>query len=401
VSRAALLGLVALTGCIDHRAGIPGPQSIDVALVSPQPGDIDHRIADDQRTITVDLTVHDAQGRIDATFDRELQIYVQYLGTLTPMLDTVPDDGVPGPAPLDTVQMANGMGTKTITLPPVFGPTTLWVEDGRNDAPTYATGASPPLWFRDPFIQDIQQPIGETRLDALTDSPLENKQVTVNSSRHGAAGRLVVTSVFSQGYTVSDVACADAAGTPPCVPDAYDHALVFSFSAPTGGDGHLLRQGQAIDGFSGGISEFDGLTEIGFPATMSSNSEVHPEWLPAPAVVDPATWFKPLSNPNGIINFERNEAGLVEVDHAVVCDLDDDYTTFKQWKLDPFGVGGDCSNQDNVLNVITAGVVTDLDPATLVGKQLPRVVGVLRPVELPGFDVWIMYPRSAADLTMP
>jgi hypothetical protein len=37
---------------------------------------------------------------------------------------------------------------------------------------------------------------------------------------------------------------------------------------------------------------------------------------------------------------------------------------------------------------------------TLVGKTLPRVVGTLRPVNIGTFNVWIVYPRSAADLTL-
>jgi hypothetical protein len=67
-------------------------------------------------------------------------------------------------------------------------------------------------------------------LDALTVTPLQDKQVTVRASRHGARGRLVITSAFAQGYTVSDVRCADEAGRPPCTAEAYDHAMVFTFS---------------------------------------------------------------------------------------------------------------------------------------------------------------------------
>lgn len=99
----------------------------------------------------------------------------------------------------------------------------------------------------------------------------------------------------------------------------------------------------------------------------------------------------------GIINFERNEAAAIEVDNAKVCLLDDAYQRFGQWKLDPSGVGGDCSNNRNVIDVVTAGVITDVDPADLVGMTLPRVVGVVRPA----FTIWIIHPRSAADLTLP
>ena len=391
-------------GCVDHVDGISGTQSIHVELVAPaDPGAIDHRLTDNQPTVTLNLTAYDAESNVDPSFERPVHLYVQFLGTLEPLLD---DQRLPLVVSM-TAGQALGVRAK---LPPVFGPTTLWVDDAISInptydkptiTPTYATGTSPELWFHDPYISDIQRPAVETALDALSSSPLENKQITVNSSRYGEVGRLVVTSVFSQGYTVSDVACSDAAGTPPCTAQAYDHVEVFSFSAPRDQNGRLLRQGQVIDGFSGGISEFNGLTEIGFPVTSASASDVDPARLPTPVALDPANWFKPLSDPNGIINFERNEAAPISITGAVVCMLDDDYDKFKQWKLDPTGVGGDCSNRSNVLNVITAGVIGDLDPAALVGKTIPRVVGVVRPVELPGFNVWIIFPRSADDLTLP
>jgi len=408
------LGFVAfaLAGCVDHEDGIPGTQSIGVELVSPaDPGDLGHRLPNGQRAITVNLTAYDASHAVDTAFDRDVQVYAQFLGTVTPTptLDSVTQEVA---VPLTTIHLTAGKAmNQSVTLPAVLGPTTLWIEDGPHAqktsrkidpsyVPTYATGTSPTLWFRDPYIADLQTPVSETSSDALFVSPLQNKQITVDSSRYGDVGRLVVTSVFSQGYTVSDVKCSDPSGAPPCTTQAYDHVEVFSFSAPRAQTGQLLRQGQAIDGFSGGISEFNGLTEIGFPVTFATNDAVVPERLPAPVVFDKDTWFLPLSNPQGMINFERNEAAPIEVRDATVCDLDDNYVTFKQWKLDPLGTGGDCSKNSNVLNVITAGVIADVDPATLVGKTVSRVVGVVRPVEIGSFHVWIIFPRSAADLTL-
>jgi hypothetical protein len=387
---------LALTACVDDHAGVTGTQSIQVTLTSPtDPGDIDRRLPDTHQTPSITLAAYDATGEVDTSFEGDVDVYVQFLGTLTPTFDTTSGTGSD---PLATIHMTAGTSTEhAIQLPLVFGPTTLWVDDARSADPTYATGTSPTIWYRDPFIADIQRPESETSLDALTVSPLQNKQITINASRYGTRGRLVVTSVFAQGYTVSDVQCADDAGTPPCLADAYDHVEVFSFSAPRGGDGRLLEQGETIDGFSGGISEFNGLTEIGFPVTFGGSAEINPARVPAAVKFDPA-WFNSISNPAGRINFERNEAGAIEIDNAVVCPLDDDYDTFNQWKIDPTGTGA-CGN--NVLNVITAGVVNGLDPATLVGMTVPRVVGVLRPVEIGNFNVWIIFPRSAADLTLP
>jgi hypothetical protein len=410
MERSVFIMLLA-AGCTEHRGhGLTGTQSIEVTLVSPTDTGApatDRRLPDTLRSVVVSLKAKDADNEVDATFTKQLRVYTQFLGTLTPSLEQMPPN---------TIEMADGVATnQTIALPPrVFGPTTLWIDDGEGTGAEYVpgriAGASPTLWFRDPVIADLQTPRDEKALDALTRTPLQDKQIAVQSSRYGTRGRLVITSVFAQGYTVSDVQCADDAGQPPCAAQAYDHALVFTFSAGRGSDGHVLAEGEAITGFSGGLSEFNGLTEVGFPETVTPpysdangdgvNDAIARARIPAPVLLDVA-WFGSLSDPNGRINFERNEAGAIEIRNGVVCPLDKDYVTYKQWKLDPAGVGGDNCAGDNLINVITAGVVTSFDPAAFVGQTLPRVVGILRPVSIGSFNVWIIYPRGPSDLTLP
>ena len=373
--------------CVDTRAPIAGTQSISVTLTSPaDPGSLANRLPDTARAVSFDVSAVDADGKPDASFDHQLQVYVNYLGTLTPYL---------GGTPLATVPMANGKGSASLMLPPVFGPATIWVDDGTDSDATFATGVSPTLWYRDPFIKDVQQPVDETSPDALQVGPLDNKNISVNASRHGATGRLVVTSVFSQGYTLADVQCQDANGTPPCTAGDYDYIEVFSYSAPLDQDKRFISEGQIIDGFAGGVTEFDGLTEIGFPQTfVSGQPKVDPRVEPAAVTFD-SSWF------TNRIEFERNEAAVVEIDNAKVCPLDGDYDTYKQWKLDPSGVGtaAVCNNGNKVMNVVSAGVLT-VDPATLVGKTIPKLVGTLRPIETAFTNVWILYPRTDADITL-
>jgi hypothetical protein len=376
--------VLALASCVDTRDPIEGTQSLRIEMVSPASGgSVTNRLPETTTTIVVNVSALDADGEVDATFNNPVRVYVNFLGTLTPYLDALP---------LATIQMTNGVATnQSIMLPPVFGPATLWFDDGGAMDPTYASGASPTLWYRDPFIVDIQRPTDEAALDALAKSPLEQKQVTVRTSRYGANGRLVVTSVFAQGYTVSDVNCA-AGGAPPCTTEDYNHKMIFSFSAARDEQGRLIKEGQVISGFAGGVSEFNGLTEIGFPQTFVDDEQVDINLgrMPQPAVLD-TTWF------TNKIMFERNEAAPISLVNAKVCNLDEDYETYKQWKLDPAGTGGDCMGNRNVINVITTGVVAT-DPATLVGKTLARVTGVLRPVNIGSFNVWIIYPRSSADV---
>ncbi len=397
-----LLASVLLVGCNTENGAINGTQSIRVEIVSPTTtGTVDQRLPDTERMLTVNLSAIDAAGEIDTSFNDPLRVYAQFLGTLTPSLDKMP---------LVTIPLSNGvaMGRQIMLPASVLGPTTLWFDNGTGLGADYqfgqVTGTSDTLWYRDPFIADLQTPRSETDVDALTITPLTDKQISVSASRYGARGKLVVTSVFSQGYTVSDVECADTNGTPPCTAGSYDHVLVFTFSAARDQFGRLLEPGRIISKFNGGLTEFNGLTEIGFPRTFAPETEedapnVNPGRLPAPVRFN-QTWFEPLSDPMGRINFEKNEAGAIEIVGGIVCPTDDDYDTYKQWKIDPTGLGGAACNGTKVLNVITSGTDFTTDPKTLVGRVLPRMVGIVRPVNIGSFNVWIIYPRGAADVTL-
>jgi hypothetical protein len=380
--RRALLSALLLAGCVDHQPGIEGTQSLRVELIAPaDPGTPEDRLDDAARTLTVRVEALDQDNQVDTTFDGDVEVYVQFLGTVTPEL---------GSLPLATISLNAGVSSDVdVDLPPVFGPSILWVEDGEGADATYATGTSETLWYRDPYTADISTPEDETALDALSASPLQNKQVTVSGSRYGADGRLIVTGVYAQGYTVSDCQCGPG-GAPPCTTGNYDHVLVFSFSKPKDERFRDLQLGESIDGYGGGISEFNGLTEIGFPQTFvaADDPEVDVARLPPPFVLDAAFL-------TDTIEMERRESALVEVDNGVLCELDDDYATYKQWKLD---IGQGCGAP---INVITAGVIVDFDPADYVGMTIPKVVGTLRPVNIGSFNVWIMYPRFDTDLELP
>jgi hypothetical protein len=379
--RFALLCIL-IAGCVDHQDGITGTQSLHVDLIGPaDPGSPDDPLDPSARTVTIRVQAIDETNEIDASFTGDVDVYAQFLGTLTPEL---------GRAPLAHVTITAGQSAQVdLELPPVFGPTILWVEDGSRADATYATGTSETLWYRDPYMEDISKPLDETALDALESSPLENKQVTVTGSRYGVDGRLIVTGVYAQGYTLSDSQCGPG-GVAPCTTGNYDHVLVFSFSRPRDENGNNIELGESIDGFAGAIQEFNGLTEIGFPQTFAAEAPVvDAARVPAPSLLQASFLVD-------TIEMERRESGLVQIDGGIVCDpdTDEDYATYKQWKLD---IGSGCGSP---INIITAGVV-DFDPHDYVGMTIPTVVGTLRPVNISAFNVWIVYPRFAADLTLP
>jgi hypothetical protein len=53
-----------------------------------------------------------------------------------------------------------------------------------------------------------------------------------------------------------------------------------------------------------------------------------------------------------------------------------------------------------VIDVVSTGIA-DFDPGTLVGQKLPKIIGNLRPISIGSFNVWLIYPRSMADITTP
>lgn len=378
-----LLVCLAAAGCEETLDPITGTQSLRVELLSPaDPGSSGDRLDDSERQVTMTVSALDENAEVDASFSGDVDIYVHYLGGLTPEL---------GSEPLDTLRLDGGTsGEVTLELPPVFGPTFLWIEHTRGDDPTYATGTSPTLWYRDPFLVDVSRPEDEMALDALESSPLEEKQINVSGSRYGARGRMVVTGVYAQGYTLSDANCADADGTPPCVTGDYDHVFVFSFNRPRGEDGGAIAVGDVVERLTGAVGEFNGLTEVNFPQSFMAAGEGDPAMVPEPFVLQPE-WL------TDTIMMERVEEALVAVDGVEICPLDEDYDTYAQWKLK---LGGTCEDGD-VVNVITRGQVNDFDPTGYVGMVMPRVVGTLRPVNIGSFNVWILYPRSMDDIELP
>ncbi len=153
--------------------------------------------------------------------------------------------------------------------------------------------------------------------------------------------------------------------------------------------GRAIVPGQFIDGYAGAVTEFNGLTEMGFPQSFAASDAADPAManklrIPAPTTIA-ASWMTDK------FMFERNESALVQVVGGTVCPLDMDWDTFKQWKLD---IGRGCGSP---INVVTSGLA--FDPGPREGTVMAKVVGVLRPINIGTFNVWIMYPRDDGDLT--
>lgn len=382
VAVAVTVILLGASACERLEEREPITSTMRVTITEPQVlGDQANRLPDTQRDVQVDLEAIADNNLLDESFDRVVDVKIHFLGGLT-------DSGL-------TVQMSGGRGSAMLTLPDVLGATFLWVEDASDDGATYATGTSDTLWYREPFLEDVSIPNLDRPSTWLEASRFEGKHVRVEQSKYGADGRLVVTGVYSQGYTVSDVDCSVS----PCTAEPFSHMYVYTFSRPRDEHSDAIEIGHQVSWVSGGVGEFNGLTELNFPQTTLVQDGEEPaapdeSLLPEPVVVQPE-WLQQPQSADGMLKLEENESGLVAVEGGVLCPLDEDYTTYSQWKLD-MGLGCGVA-----INVISEGAVSDFDPANLdTGSVLTRVVGTVRAVNIGSFHVWIVQPRRSSDITL-
>ena len=382
--RATLLLLLA--ACAQNKGPTrTGPQSIQIT-VAGAPGSMGTRQNPlTSHAITFDAKVLGPDGKV-FDIDRDLNLYIWFLGTLDRSFGM--DQTQRCATPTATVHVTHGVATgMNVTLPQAYGPTQLWLEDCNQPNPSYAVGSTEPFWFPYPTIADVSAPRVDPTCDPIitlfANSQLEGKQVAIDSS---PTGKIIVTGVFSQFYTVTDSGLA-----------TFHSLEVYSFGAPPVSVGDVI-QGQTL---TGAISEFNGMTELNFPlATVVS----HGEPLPAPTVLQIAD-FNYGTDMAKALKLEGLEAAAVELDDGCICPPGADYATFQQWSVAFKTTAGQYNcGRSYSLGVTTAGQVAGWDPPKQ-GHHLSRIRGVL--VNIAGcasktsgnpFGFFILHPRDASDI---
>jgi hypothetical protein len=363
---AACAFLVGVGSCDSQKRLRRGPDGIIVTIT--QPGDLgtpERPIM--ERRLVFDLDVVDLAGNpVDE--DLDINAYVQVLGTLTPNRDAFT-------APLQTIRLVAGAARGvTIMLPDTYGPTVLWFEDTGGDrlTGTFASGASAPIYYPFkpyPTPADINLPPDENGADRNERSRFEGQQVRIEPL---AGSKLVVTAVYTQSYNVSEV--SPDGTTPP-----YGHVYVYSFQRPP------VKEGQILHYVTGGVTEFNGQTEITFPrAEAIDRSAPVPRATPVNAMTIKDT-----------LAMEKVEGGLIQLANVKVCPLDSTYEMYQQWSLD---IGNGCTAKSLKLNIVTAGAVRGYDPPPPAGTTLACVTGTLRNVAIGDFVLWLLFPRRTSDI---
>ncbi|MBI5480379.1 MAG: hypothetical protein HY906_16065 [Deltaproteobacteria bacterium] len=232
---------------------------------------------DNPHTVVLDVEALGADGQVRSDYNADLNLWVFFEGTLSPVADSSGNV---------TVSLANG-GARDVTrvIPVAFGPTTIWVDDvrraadgsadclgpypplgGKPDSCSYASGASATIHYRNPYLDEVQEPLDRNTPAATHLTLLQGKSVYVDHPRD-LDSLLVVTGAYAQAFTVTDI-------SPSAMARGFNHVYVFSFSRAKRNDGTAVAAGDVViecpDGacngyLAGGVKEFVGFTELDFP----------------------------------------------------------------------------------------------------------------------------------------
>jgi hypothetical protein len=293
--------------------------------------------------------------------------------------------------------------------------------------PSYASGVAGPMHMVKPTLADI------SRSDSLISSPFQDEFIEVRQ------GEMIVTAIRVDGFYLTDICplSADAGGpsaqNPRCSQQARDqlaefnHLYVFNFARPDD-----LYAGDRLLSVAGPMTEFVGLTEMGFPLwqvdtshrtiTSVTGQKLPPESLIPPAIdlhdrIDahyPALLtqgercFDPNHDDTDIslldcpFAMERVEGARVSVTVKSTVNIEPDTPaaeTLAQYGQWPVLI--DTNIRENMqVYIVTRENLPFFDPLTL-GEQVinQTITGNLRQV---AFDdrqdpLWIIEPRDASD----
>ena len=312
-------------------------------------------------SVTFDLTAVGDNGQPMGQ-DLDVDVYISFGGLKTGALTACGTDS-PDKTPLERLHLPGGhVENHTLKIPPAYGATTLWIDE----PVSHATGASPTFYFRNPFIADVQTPPDLTAANATFCSPFNGRFIVVDHPM-GAAGKLVVSSVFGNAFSITD--------TTPGNFNSFNSMYIFSFGKPP----LYIVPGKVVTKFSGNVSKFVGFTELNFPLfTVDQNADI--AQLPPPMVIqtgDIATPAKLLPATAGVVTFTGQECdpNPPNPNHDPnIQKTDDSWLKYNQFVIDG---NGTCDGFTNYAVELPSKTLGGFDPLKNVSKKL-TVVGMLR-----------------------
>ena len=355
-----LVALVGSMSCVEHTPLVTGTvDTLDVQLMEPAAD----QLGSPQAPVSVqqalfNIVARDKAGKVVPT-DLEADIFISFGGIKTGA-DSACGADASGNNPIEKVTLKGGMLMGHVTpLPSAYGATSIWVEEPTS----HATGASPTIYFRNPLIGEVQTPPDLKAQNATFCSPFNNKFVVIDKPSPG--GQLVVTSVFSGAFVVTDTGAS-----------TFNNIYLYAFGKPP----PYIQPGKVITTFSGNYSKFVGFTELNFPLFTAADASVPLATVPPP--VDLA--FTDLGNIGKMLGAD---AGTVRYTGTICNPLPpnpnkdpniqktiDSWNKFNQFVLD---ADSTCGSFTNMAVELSAKVMGTFDPLQNVGKTM-TVVGMLQ-----------------------
>jgi hypothetical protein len=360
VNAAASLLVGALgAGCVNDVPfpNATGVSSLEVQLMDPAVlGSPAAPVTAQQATYNV--IARDSNGNV-VNQDLKVDVFVSFGGIKTGA-DTACGADASGNTPIETITLSKGkLMNHTTMLPSAYGSTAVWLDD----PVSHATGASPTIYFRNPYVSELQTPPDITAANAAFCSPFNNKYIVVDHAQNG--GQLIVTSVYSDAFAVADTGAT-----------SFNNIFIFSFSQPPAS----IVPGKVITDFSGNYSKFVGFTEINFPLFDVADDSVPLVPVPPPtalAFADLKNVPKLLGANSGVVSYTGK---ICDPSPPNPTNDPNIQKTIQSWEMyNQFVIDNDgtCDSFTNFAVELTAKQMGDFDPTKQIGNTL-SVVGMLQ-----------------------
>jgi len=240
----------------------------------------------------------------------------------------------------------------SVTLPLAFGSTSIWIDEPVSGA----TGASPTIYFRNAFVDEAQTPPDITATNATFCSPFNGKFLIFDHAR--GSGQLVVTSVFSNAFAITDTGVA---------PGQFNSMYLFAFGKPP----PEIVEGRIITSFSGNYSKFVGFTELNFPLFQVADDTVPLATVPPPVQLTYADFgntAKMLGASSSVVTYT-----------GTICDPQAAANLMSWQKYNQFVLDNDgmCDSFSNIAVELPAKVLGSFDPLKNVNATA-TITGMLR-----------------------
>lgn len=274
--RVPLLGsslLCALCGCTQVGERVAELTSVRVSLSSPSESALGVEGSPVMVSeLNFDLTALDDLGAV-AGGDYQVDAYLASGGGRLSLRDPCTGKGgttVDGGDAPDwllgryTLRAGQAKGLRVPLTDPVLGPllfgrVTLALSEPRSGA----AGATPPIYFANPTVRQLMEPLDLTAKNASYCSRFLGRQASLQAS---PGNKLVVSSLFTNGFVVTDSGDKN-----------FSSMYVFTFSQPS----TSVVVGRVLTRLSGTVAKFNSFTQLANPAATAS-MEIRPDLVPAP-----------------------------------------------------------------------------------------------------------------------